>query len=112
KRDERERDHAVLREGRDDRGRDPERGQDDDVDLGVPEEPEQVLPEERRAAMADVEEVEREAALELEKDEVDRQRRQREDERERDGEDRVDEQGHAVQGHARGAQLEDRRDEV
>ena len=49
-RDERERDHPPPRERRDDRRRDPERGQDDDVDLGVPEDPEEVLPEQRVAA--------------------------------------------------------------
>ena len=67
-RDERERDHPPPRERRDDRGRDPERGQDDDVDLGVAEDPEQVLPEQRVAAVRDVEEVEAELALELEED--------------------------------------------
>ena len=49
-------------------GRDPERGQEDDVDLGVPEDPEQVLPEQRVAAVRDVEEVEAEPALQLEED--------------------------------------------
>ena len=51
-RDERERLHPPLRERGDDLGRDPERGDDQDVDLGVAEEPEEVLPEERRAAAA------------------------------------------------------------
>ena len=51
-RDERERDHPPPRERRDDRRRDPERGQDDDVDLGMAEDPEEVLPEQRVAARA------------------------------------------------------------
>ena len=68
-RDERERDHLAARERRDDRGRDPERRQDDDVDLGVAEDPEQVLPQQRVAALRDVEEVEAELAVELEQDE-------------------------------------------
>ncbi len=51
-RDEREGDHPPLRERRDDRRRDPERGHDEDVDLGVAEDPEEVLPEQRRRRRA------------------------------------------------------------
>jgi len=41
----------------------------------VPEEPEEVLPEQRRPPVADVEEVEADSALQLQEDEVERQRR-------------------------------------
>ena len=71
------------REGGDDRRRDPEGGQHDDVHLRMAEEPEEVLPQQRVAAVRDVEEVEAGVALELEEDQVHRQRRQREDQRER-----------------------------
>ena len=50
-------------EDRDDRRDDPDRGQEDDVDVGVAEDPEQVLPEQRIAAVRDVEEVEAALAL-------------------------------------------------
>ena len=111
-RDEREGDHPPPRERRDDRGRDPERRQDDDVDLGVPEDPEEVLPEERQAAVRDVEEVEAELALQLEEDQIDRQRREGEEERERGREVREAEERHPVERHPGRAELEDRDDEV
>src|SRR5207248_2209837 len=79
---------------------------------GVPEEPEQVLPEQRAPPAPDVEEVELQAPLQLEQDAVERQRRQREDQRERHGEDCEAEERHPVQRHPRRAQLEDRGDEV
>ena len=46
----------LAREDRQHLGEDAERGQDEDVDLGVAEEPEQVLPQQRRAALVRVEE--------------------------------------------------------
>ena len=64
-------------------GRDPEGGDDQDVDLGVAEDPEEVLPEQRRAAVRDVEEVRADVAVEEEEDRVGRQRRQREQQAER-----------------------------
>ena len=79
---------------------------------GCAEDPEQVLPEQRVAAVADVEEVEAGLPLQLEEDEVDRERRQREDQRERRREDREAEERHPVQRHPRRAVLEDRDDEV
>src|SRR3546814_11669080 len=64
--DEADRDHRVghaeiaedrlAREGRDDMADDAEAGQDHDVDLGVPEEPEQVLEQDRVAAAFGLEE--------------------------------------------------------
>ncbi len=65
-RDEREGDHLALRERGDDLRRDPERGHDQDVDLRVPEEPEEVLPEQRRAAVRGVEEAGADVAVEEE----------------------------------------------
>ena len=47
----------LSREHRQDLGDDAEAGQHHDVDLGVAEEPEQVLPQQRRAAVGRVEEV-------------------------------------------------------
>ena len=41
----------------------PKPGQDHDVDLGVAEEPEEVLPQQRRAALGRVEEVRAEVAV-------------------------------------------------
>jgi hypothetical protein len=74
--------NATLREGRDDRGCDAEGRHDQDVDLGVPEEPEQVLPEQRRAPMGDVEEVRSDPAVEEQEERVGGQSRQREQEAE------------------------------
>ena len=62
---------------------DPQRGQEDDVDVGVAEDPEEVLPEQRVAALRRIEEVEAELPLELEHDVRCRQRGQREQHRER-----------------------------
>ena len=45
----------LAREHRQDLRDDAEAGQDHDVDLGVPEEPEEVLPQQRRAALGGVE---------------------------------------------------------
>ena len=61
-RDRRERDRLVAedrlaREDGQDLGDDPERGQHDHVHLGVPEEPERVLVEDRRSSVRRVEEV-------------------------------------------------------
>src|SRR5438552_19111653 len=76
------------------------------------EEPEEVLPEQRVAAVRDVEEVEAEPALQLEEDAVGGQCRQREDQRQRRGEDREAEERHAVPRHAWCAPLEGGDDQV
>ena len=49
--------HLLAREGAHDVGRDAHGRQQDDVDLGVSEEPEQVLPEDRISAPVGVVEV-------------------------------------------------------
>ena len=87
----------------------PGRRDEDDVDLGMAEEPEQVLVEQRVAAFGRVEEVradqcDRSAASVL----ADHHRRHREDHHERRHQLRPAEQRNAVQRHARGAHLERR----
>ena len=82
-RDRRDRDRLVAedrlaREDRDDLRDDPHRGQDHDVDLGVPEEPEDVLVEDRAAAVGRVEEVRAGVAVEQHHRQPGRERRQRE----------------------------------
>ena len=54
----------LAREDGDDLGDDPHRRQDHDVDLGMPEEPEDVLIEQRAAAVRGVEEVRSRLAVE------------------------------------------------
>ena len=112
-RDERERDHPAPRERRDDRRRDPEGGQDDDVDLGVAEDPEEVLPEQRLAAVrrrrrsgsraCAAARGRRRSTVSGGSAKISAKRRR---------EDREAEERHAVQRHAGRAQLEDRDDEV
>ena len=67
--------HRLAREDRDDLGDEAEHRQDQHVDLGVAEEPEEVLPEQRRAAGLGVEEVRAELAVEQQHDQRGRQRR-------------------------------------
>ena len=119
--DERGRDHRqdddriaerpAPREGRDDRATKPGRGQEDDVDLGVAEEPEQVLPQQRVAALGRVVEVRPDQAV----------GQQHADASATAGIAKItmndttscpDEQRHPVERHARRAQLEDGADEA
>ncbi len=62
--------HGLAGEGRDDLGCHPEEGQRQDVDLGMAEEPEQVLPQDRLAAPGRVEEVRPHVPVGPEQDEV------------------------------------------
>src|SRR5678816_772350 len=62
----------LLRVRRQHFGHESECRQDEDVDLWVTEDPEQVLPEQRVAAGADVVEVRPEETIELQEDERDR----------------------------------------
>ena len=102
----------LAREHGQDLGDDPEAGQHHDVDLGVPEEPEQVLPQQRRAALGGVEEVGAEVAVGQQHRHRRRDHRQREDQQDRVGEDRPHEQRQAPPAHAAGAHVGDRRVEV
>ena len=110
--DERERDHLPLRQRRDDLRRDPEGGNDQDVHLRVPEEPEEVLPQERRAAVRGREEPGADVPVEEQVDQIDAQRREREQQPERRGEEREAEERDAVERHPRRAVLEHRDDEL
>ena len=101
------------RERRDDRRRDPERGQDDDVDLGVAEDPEEVLPEQRAAAVRWTSKKWKPSlrcSSRKIRSAVSAGSAKTSDERRR--EHREAEERHPVQRHARRAQLEDRDDEV
>ena len=89
----------LAREHRQDLRDDPEGGQHHDVDLGVPEEPEEVLPQQRRAALRGVEEVGAEVAVGEQHRDRRRDHRQREDQQHRVGEDRPDEQRQAAPAH-------------
>ena len=89
-RDQRQHDEAVaderrLRHGRHDHRHHAGRRQEDDVDLRVAEEPEQVLPQERVAALLGDEERPVEGALQLEQHRAEDDRRKAEDDH--DGED-------------------------
>ncbi len=90
----------------------PNAGQHDDVDLGVAEEPEQVLPQQRRAALGRVEEVRAEVAVSSSIVTVAASDGQREDDQVRVDQDRPHEQRHAAPAHAGRAHVVDRRDEV
>ena len=89
-----------------------EHRQDQDVDLGMAEEPEQVLPQIRRAAVGHVEEMGAELAIEQDHDQRRGQRRDRQQHLDRRPEHRPDEERHLAQRHARGAHAEDRGDEI
>ena len=113
--DRRERDRLVAedrlpREDRDDLREHPHRRQHHDVDLGVAEEPEHVLPEERPVVAGE----EGRPGLAVEEEERDRRRDRRQDEHEqhRVGLDRPDEERDAHPGHPRRAHVVDRDDEV
>ncbi len=101
----------LAREDRDDLADDAEERQRDDVDLGMAEEPEQVLPQHRPAVLR-VEDVHPEAPVTTEREE-----RGGEDREDDEHEDRGDEHGpredrHPEHRHAGGAHADDRRDEV
>src|SRR5207248_5550206 len=85
----------------------PGGGKEDDVDPGMAEEPEEMLPEHRVAAGAHVEEVEVPLPIELEEDAAYRQGGHGEDGEEGGGPGAVEEQRHARDAHARRAVLED-----
>ena len=102
----------LAREHRQDLRDEPEAGQHHDVDLGVPEEPEQVLPQKRRAALGGVEEVRAEVAVGQQHRHRRRDHRHREDDQDRVGEDRPDEQRQAPPAHTPRAHVGDRGVEV
>ena len=122
--DGRERDRLVAedrlsREHREHLRDDSERGQHHDVDLGVAEEPERVLPEERRTPLGGVEEVrldapaaDRDSSVEQEHRQAGGERRQDREQHPREHLDRPHEERHPGPGHPRRPQVVDRHDEV
>jgi hypothetical protein len=102
---------GLAAEDRQDLGGDAEERQREDVDLGVAEEPEQVLPEDRAAAGC-VEDVRAEAPVDFEDQQGRRDHWEGEQGKDR-GEQRVPgEDRHPEHGHARRAHAEDGGDEV
>ena len=89
-----------------------ERGQHHDVDLGMPEEPEVVLPQKRRAAARGIEEEPVELPVGQQHDQRGRQRGKREHDHYRIYERHPDEQRQAPHRHAFGAQGGDGDDEI
>ena len=115
--DRRDRDRLVAEDrlAREDRQHlrdDPHRGQDHDVDLGVAEEPEDVLVEQRAAAVGRVEEVRSGLAVEEHHRQPRRQHRQHDHEHPAVGDHRPAEERDAHPGHPRRAHVVDRDDEV
>jgi hypothetical protein len=102
----------LSTEHRQDLADDAERGQDQDVDLRVPEQPEHVLPEQRLAAGRRVEEVGPPPAVEQHLEERDRDDRQRERQQELHHQPHPYEHRHPEQRHARGAHVDHRDREV
>ena len=115
--DRRERDRLVAEDrlagkDRDDLGDHPHRRQDHDVDLGVAEEPEDVLPEECAPSLTGDEEVRARLSVEEQQREAARERRQHEHQQQRVDVHRPDEQRHAHPGHPGRAHVLDRDQEV
>ena len=101
----------LAAEHREDLGDDAEERQRDDVDLGVAEEPEQVLPQDR-AAVGGVEDVGAELPVGLEREQRAGEDRER-DQHEQAGDQGVpDEDRHPEHRHAGRAHADDRGDEV
>ena len=115
--DDRERHRVVAedrlaREGGEDVRRDAHGGQDQDVDLGVTEEPEQVLPEQRFAAAGRQEEVRAGHAVEEQHAEGRGEDRQRQQQQDGGDEQRPDGERQPEPGHARRPHVDDRGDVV
>src|SRR5439155_14728292 len=102
----------LAREDGQDLGDDAEGRQDEDVDLRMAEGPEEMLPEERVAAVFRLEEARAEVAVEEEEDRRRRQARQGEEQEEVLHERRPDEEGQAIEAHAGAAHLQRRDDDV
>ena len=87
------------REDRQDLAHDPPRGQDEDVDLGVAEEPERVLPEQDVPALVGVEEGRPQPAVREEHDQPRSEHRRRQDHEEGLRQDAPNEDGQARHRH-------------
>ncbi len=104
--------HRLVRERRHDVADDAEARDDENVDLGVAEEPEQMLVEDRIAAAGRVEERGAEVAIREQHRDGAGQNGQRQQQQEGGDENGPDEQRHLMQRHARSAHVEDGGDEV
>ncbi len=105
-------DEAPVGEDRDDRRQGSGHRQEDDVDVGVTEQPEQMLPEQRIAAPLGVEERQAEGALGFEQDRAQDQRRKGHHHHQRGDQHVPAEDRHPIERHARRAHLEDRDDDL
>ena len=90
----------------------PKLGRIEDVHLGVPEDPEQVLPQQRVGAGVDVEERGAEVALEHQQEQRHGDDRDGEQQQELHDQDHPGEDRHLHQAHARRAHVEDGDDQV
>ncbi len=104
--------HGLLRERRDDLADDAEARHDQDVHLGMAEEPEQVLEQDRVATAVGREEGRAEVTVGEQHGDGTGKHRQREQQQEHGYQLRPHEQRHLVQRHAGRAHIEDRGDEV
>ena len=102
----------LAGEDREDLRDHPEARQDHDVDLRVAEEPEQVLPQHRRAVVGRVEPVRAEVPVGQEHRDRGGDGRQRDDQQHRVDQDRPDEQRDPAPAHARRPHVDDRHVEV
>ena len=103
--------HRLLAEHRQDFGDDAEERQRDDVDLGVPEEPEQVLPQ-HRAAGGRVEDVRPQHPVGLQHQQRRRQHREHDQHQDRGRQDVPGEDRQPEHRHPRCPQTDDRGDKV
>ena len=103
---------GLFGEGGQDFGHDPHRGQDEDVDLGVAEHPEQVLPEDRVAAAGGVKEVGSEVAVHHQLDQADGDYRHSQDQQDGGYQGHPHEYRHSHQRHTGGAEVDDGHYEV
>ena len=103
---------GLAREDGDDLVGEGEGGQDEDVDLGMAEDPEEVHPQDGGAAGLGVEEVRAEVAVEHEHDLRGGQRADGDEDQAAHDEVEPDQQRHAAQLHARAAHAEDGGDDV
>ena len=102
---------GLAAEHGNDLGDDPEERQRDDVDLGMAEEPEQVLPE-NRPAVGGIEDVRAELPIRLQGEQRRREHGERDKHEDRRHQDVPGEDRHPEHRHARCAHAQDRRDEV
>ena len=104
--------HRLARKRGDDLADHAEARQNQDVHFRMPEEPEQMLEQDRIAAAMRIEEGGAEIPVGEQHGDRARQHRQRQQQQKYRHQLRPDKQRHLVQGHARRAHVEDRGDEI